>query len=523
MSEIFRKVSQSLLRFLVSTRMIVVGLFLAANFSALAAISLAPPHDEWLGMYINGKKVGYAHTAVTPIVHDGTPAYQEVSYSILNLSMFGQNVQQEANSTTLSDPKHQPLHQVIDVSSNGSKLHVVATYDYKAHKIQCQLGVGAGATTKSINIPDGADLAGDPELATNGHKLQIGQNFDVYVLDPTTIALDKIHVEITGRQEVVNESGKRVPSFVVKEATPVGESIEWVTETGETIREELSLGPVKLTTTSETRKHATDSAFVSPSVSSAPSPAYVPSGDFAVATSVRPDKAIESPRTTKALKVVLSGVPNKKLVIDDDRQRVLVPPTGDAGPFAATLQITAETVDRTSAPSLPIKDAALSRYISKAPYLDTDSAELRSTAVRICGSEKNSYSAALLIRDWVHQNMTPDASIGVPRSATDVFTRRRGVCRDYATLFAALARCAGIPTRLCAGVVFGEVSSTPAFYYHAWDEIWVGKWVAVDPTLYDASLGIDYVDATHIKLAQGDVTDMFDAVTVIGRLKISLP
>ena len=118
--------------------------------------------------------------------------------------------------------------------------------------------------------------------------------------------------------------------------------------------------------------------------------------------------------------------------------------------------------------------------------------------------------------------MTPDASIGVPRSASDILNRRRGVCRDYATLFAALARSAGIPTRLCAGVVYADMNGTPAFFYHAWDECYVGSWVAIDPTLYDASLGINYVDATHIKFAQGEVTEMYDAVSVVGKLKISI-
>jgi hypothetical protein len=36
--------------------------------------------------------------------------------------------------------------------------------------------------------------------------------------------------------------------------------------------------------------------------------------------------------------------------------------------------------------------------------------------------------------------MKPDYTIGVPRSCKDVLQRPRGVCRDYATLFAGLAR-----------------------------------------------------------------------------------
>jgi len=49
---------------------------------------------------------------------------------------------------------------------------------------------------------------------------------------------------------------------------------------------------------------------------------------------------------------------------------------------------------------------------------------------------------------------------------------------------------------------------------HAWAESFVGEWIPVDATLP----GI-FVDATHIKLAEGDTSAIFDAVKAIGNLK----
>ena len=91
------------------------------------------------------------------------------------------------------------------------------------------------------------------------------------------------------------------------------------------------------------------------------------------------------------------------------------------------------------------------------------------------------------------------------------------MCRDYATLYTALARAAGVPTRLCAGIVYADGK----FFYHAWAESFVGQWVAFDPTLYDPKQA-SFVDATHIKFAQGDVTQMFEVVSIVGRLKIHI-
>jgi hypothetical protein len=55
------------------------------------------------------------------------------------------------------------------------------------------------------------------------------------------------------------------------------------------------------------------------------------------------------------------------------------------------------------------------------------------------------------------------------------------------------------------------------FYYHAWVESYVGEWVA-----FDATLKSDFVDATHIKLAEGDATNMFEMAPVFGTLKAEI-
>ena len=40
------------------------------------------------------------------------------------------------------------------------------------------------------------------------------------------------------------------------------------------------------------------------------------------------------------------------------------------------------------------------------------------------------------------------------------------------------------------------------------------QWIA-----FDATLPTDFVDATHLKFAQGDPTAMFQAIRVVGQLK----
>ena len=481
----------------------------------------ASTKTDWTGIYMAGSKVGWASQSVTPTTVNGKPGFKEVTRSIIKMTLLGTTVEEDESSISLTDSKHQPVTQTMDVSSNGSSIHLVADYDYTAHKIVCHMGKGAEATVRTIAIPEGANLAGSTDYVASGKKLTIGLTIDAYTLDPSTISLQKVHAVVTGREEVLDESGHKIPAFVTHETMPLGDSTVWLDSEGNTLKAEMAVGPVKLVMTAESRAHAQNSAFVSPAVKTPGAPAYTPPKDLAVATSVTTEKVIEDPRRTKHISATLSGIPDKRLILSDERQNAVIV-GGDNAPFKVELNVTAEQFSESDSLTLPINRPDMAKYLEKAAYLNTDLPELRQVALSVRGSETNAYKVALALRDWVHQNMTPDASIGVPRSAADVLKRKRGVCRDYATLYAALARIAGIPTRLCAGVVYAELDGKPAFYYHAWAECFLGKWVAVDPTLYDRSLGIDYTDATHIKFAQGEVTEMYDAVSVIGKLKIEL-
>ena len=183
----------------------------------LAQSSNSASHEEWSGVYLSGQKVGYGHSITSPTTYGGKPALKETSYSTQKILLLGTSMQEEENTVTITDLKSQPITETIDITSNGSSLHIAASYDYAARKIHVTLGQGAGATEKTLDIPAGANLAGDVDFATAGRKLAIGDKFDIYTLEPTQIVLEAIHVEITGRQEIPDEAGTKVPVFVVRE------------------------------------------------------------------------------------------------------------------------------------------------------------------------------------------------------------------------------------------------------------------------------------------------------------------
>jgi transglutaminase-like putative cysteine protease len=187
-----------------------------------------------------------------------------------------------------------------------------------------------------------------------------------------------------------------------------------------------------------------------------------------------------------------------------------LPGVGGAGSRAAS---GSGMVKEQSDPAPDTQRPTATAYLSPAPYLEVDDPRIQKQAQEIVGDTTDSLEKARRIRAWVYDHMKPKMDIGLIRSATDVLQHPVGVCRDYATLFTALARAAGLPTRVCGGIVYFK----DGFFYHAWAEVQPSpsaEWIP-----FDATLPTDFVDATHIKFAQGDATAMFGAVRVVGQLK----
>ena len=63
----------------------------------------------------------------------------------------------------------------------------------------------------------------------------------------------------------------------------------------------------------------------------------------------------------------------------------------------------------------------------------------------------------------------------------------------------------------------GLVYLNDAFFYHAWPEVWLGQWVAVDPTF-----GQYPADAAHLRFVTGGLAQQVEIVRLIGNLDIEV-
>ena len=162
---------------------------------------------------------------------------------------------------------------------------------------------------------------------------------------------------------------------------------------------------------------------------------------------------------------------------------------------AGKLSIQVPTVAAEDCPNLPIRDAE-GEFLGASAYIQTDAPAIRAKTEEILDGEVNSWRAAEKLCEWVHTAIAEKKMSGGFGSSLTALESLSGDCTEHTVLFIALARAAGIPARICSGITFAK----DAFYYHFWPEVYVGRWVQMDPTL-----GQTIADANHIQLGGSTV------------------
>ncbi len=115
-------------------------------------------------------------------------------------------------------------------------------------------------------------------------------------------------------------------------------------------------------------------------------------------------------------------------------------------------------------------------------------------AAELCAGADGTIEKLAAIFGYITDNITYDYALastvksGYTPLPDDVLAKRSGICFDYASLFAAMARSQGIPTRLVIGYATD--------IYHAWNEVYTEEtgWISAEILL--ARSGYNLVDST---------------------------
>ncbi|HVX39178.1 MAG TPA: transglutaminase-like domain-containing protein [Gemmatimonadaceae bacterium] len=151
-------------------------------------------------------------------------------------------------------------------------------------------------------------------------------------------------------------------------------------------------------------------------------------------------------------------------------------------------------------------------YTRPEPLLQSTDPRIRALARTIVGNERDPRIVAERLNRWVHDSIAPRITFGVP-SAVQVLRTRAGDCNEHTQLYVALARAVGLPARIAAGLAYVDGK----FYYHAWPEVLLRDWVAVDPTF-----GQFPADAAHLRFVVGGLTRQTELLRLMGSLRIDV-
>jgi transglutaminase-like putative cysteine protease len=177
-----------------------------------------------------------------------------------------------------------------------------------------------------------------------------------------------------------------------------------------------------------------------------------------------------------------------------------------------TLVVEREGAPLTAAYELPADSARWAAALAPTPLIQVNDPKIRARARQIVGDDRDPVRAARLLTDWVYRALDKRVTLSVP-SARQVLEAGRGDCNEHTVLYVALARAVGLPTRTATGLVHVR----GRFYFHAWPEVWLGRWVAVDPTL-----GQFPADASHLRFVIGGLARQVELVRLIGSLQVDV-
>ncbi|MCZ7585285.1 MAG: transglutaminase-like domain-containing protein [Deltaproteobacteria bacterium] len=352
-------------------------------------------------------------------------------------------------------------------------------------KLNLEIHTAAGTQKQSMNLPENTVLPDTMLKRAAKEGLTIGQKIKAPFFDPTSFVFSEAELEVIEKTTLPEAEGRTVYRL---QANYMGLTMTaWIDEEGRTLQEEAA----NIVTKVETKEQALTLGWKSGDLPT----------DLIDVVSVKTAVKLKNPRTAVLLKLRVGGIDPASYDFDDDRQDL----AGDV------VTIRVEDLPLTDV-TIPVEDEAYAKYLEATPTIQVNDRAIREKTKEIVGEERNILKAAQAIERWVFETLEKKPLVSIP-SARDVLDIKRGDCNEHATLFTALARAAGIPTRIEVGLVYNK----DGFYYHAWNSVWVGRWLAVDPTF-----GQFPADAAHLKVLSGDLDAQIPLMNMIGKLTIDV-
>jgi hypothetical protein len=438
--------------------------------------------EEWMGIYSGNDKIGYSHT----IIKTDEGKLGIIEETNLRMTILGTNQDVRVNSNYILDGYKL---QAFDFSMNAGSVDLRAEGKREGKELKIEMFSVSGKT--DISFP----LAGEPLVPPilfkwlSRQKPKVGKSYEVTLFDPTPILTGAENLKAT--LSIEGEEQIRVPigdfkTYRVKMVFMGSQSTTWITEEGKIIKE---VSPPGLIAVREAKENILGEDLKSL--------------DIIERTAISSNVSLDNARALKLLRVKIDGIDTKGFDLQDNNRQFFED---------GMVEVRQNDLSRVNSYAIPYSGEEYKSYTKSSSLIQSDDPKVAEKSREILKGEKNSLQAAKEINSWVYKNLEKIPTVSLP-NALDVLKTRKGDCNEHATLFAALSRAAGIPTKIVLGVVHLDGK----FYYHAWNEVFVGSWVALDPTF-----GQFPADASHIKFVEGDLSRSPEIIRLVGKIKLEI-
>jgi transglutaminase-like putative cysteine protease len=354
-----------------------------------------------------------------------------------------------------------------------------------------------------------------PIRVAMGEGLEVGAHLRFPVFDPSSLSTRTVEVRVAEHDTLLvpdsaaldPETGRwspahydSIPSWRIAEIYGGIQIESWVDADGRVLRASSPLGFSMEKTEYELARQAQEDAR---GLAGSPVDA-----DVILSTAIQSNVDLGEVESHQELRFVLSGVDLEGFELEGGRQRL----SGD------TLIVRQEVWDalRPDYDELPYPRMDLRDYLQPEPLIQSDHEDIIRTAEEMARWRRGGNNDPLRITERltieVNRFLDKEITFSIP-NALQVLESGQGDCNEHTVLFVALARALGLPARTAVGLVYVN----DAFFYHAWPEVWLGQWVAVDPTF-----GQYPADAAHLRFVTGGLAQQVEILRLIGNLDIEV-
>jgi len=432
--------------------------------------------ESFAGIYFQRERIGFVKNRLTESGSGEYILYQD-AFMYLNILNESHPVDMRVKATLTRDMLLKDF--VLHFTSPFYKM------DAEGH-VEGDL-VNFSLTTGKETISDSIRLKKPPFLSTNRRSyllkqgLQPGDKLKVPYFDPISLSGKDTVIVYKGRKKIlVNQRVYNLHHFV---ETFSGIKINsWLDDEGKVVKEESPAGFIYI---AEPEFKAKDLKVKGKEILSS------------VSIPVTGGRLDLTGRTSIRYRLTLPE--GTDFDLDKDRQSF----EGDI-----------LTIQEKSLPGAGVNACnGFPEELASTPYIQTKNLRITRLAQKVAGEESNDLSRVKVLAEWVFGNLEKRPVLGIP-DALSTLNTKMGDCNEHAALFAALARNAGIPTRIASGVTFFE----GAFYYHAWNEVCLdNSWYSVDTTKNQFP-----ADLSHIKFVEGETDKQVKIAALLGKLKIKI-